>query len=82
MRKLYFDTVLYTENALRLLFETVGPDRCLFGAECPGVGSSVNPDTGKTYDDIVPVIKAMPDLSDADKQAIFEGNARKLFKLS
>jgi predicted TIM-barrel fold metal-dependent hydrolase len=24
----------------------------------------------------------MPDLSDADKQAIFEGNARKLFKLS
>jgi hypothetical protein len=42
----------------------------------------VNPDTGKTYDDIVPVIKAMPDLSDAHKQAIFEGNARKLFKLS
>src|SRR5262249_13638365 len=45
MRKLYYDTVLYSEGSLRLLIETVGPDRCLFGAECPGVGSSIDPDT-------------------------------------
>ena len=42
MRKLYYDTVLYTEDALRLLIKTVGVDRCLFGTECPGIGSSVD----------------------------------------
>lgn len=81
MRKLYYDTVLYTEGALRLLFETVGADRCLFGAECPGVGSSVNPETGTTFDDIVPTIQSFDWLSKEEKHTIFEGNARKLFKL-
>lgn len=81
MRKLYFDTVLYSEEALRLLIKTVGADRCLFGAECPGVGSTVDPKTGRTRDDVKPMIEAFDWLSDADKHAIFEGNARKVFKL-
>jgi 4-oxalmesaconate hydratase len=82
MRKLYYDPVLYSDGALRLLFETVGADRCLFGAECPGVGSSVNPETGRTFDDIVPTIESFSWLSKEEKHAIFEGNARKLFNLS
>ncbi len=81
MRKLYFDTVLYSEGALRLLIETVGADRCLFGAECPGVGSAVNPDTGRTFDDIVPYIKKFEWLDETSKKMIFEDNARTLFKL-
>jgi predicted TIM-barrel fold metal-dependent hydrolase len=81
MRKLYFDTVLYTEGALRLLIETVGPDRCLFGSECPGVGSRVNPDTGRTFDDVRSVIDGFDWLSAEDKHKIFEGNARKVFNL-
>lgn len=81
MRKLYYDTVLYTAPALRMLIETVGVDRCLYGAECPGVGSAVDPKTGRTFDDIVPTIKGFDWLSEADRQAILEGNARKLFKL-
>ena len=82
MRKLYYDTVLYTEGALRLLIETVGPERCLFGAECPGVGSSINPDTGRTFDDIRPLIEGFDWLSAPQKRMIFEDNARKLFKLT
>ena len=81
VRKLYYDTVLYSEGALRLLIETVGADRCLFGAECPGVGSSVNPDTGRTFDDIRPTIESFEWLSAAEKRMIFEDNARRLFKL-
>lgn len=81
MRRLYFDTVLYSEEALRLLIKTVGVDRCLFGAECPGVGSAVDPATGRTIDDIKPLIEAFEWLSVADKRAIFEGNARRVFKL-
>ena len=81
MRNLYFDTVLYTQDALELLIKTVGVDRCLFGSECPGVGSVINPATGHTMDYIKPHFDAIDWLTDADKTALYEGNARKLFKL-
>ncbi len=83
-RKLYYDTVLYTPAAVRLLIETAGADRCLFGTECPGVGSKhdpARPDGEHTMDDIAPVIAGFEWLSDADKALIFEGNARRLFRL-
>lgn len=81
MRNLYYDTVLYSEEALRLLIKTVGPDRCLFGAECPGVGSAVDPATNRTLDDIAPFIKGFDWLSGDEKAMILSGNAQKLFKL-
>ena len=81
MRKLYYDTVLYTSEALELLIKTVGVDRVLYGAECPGVGSAINPDTGLTFDNIVPLIQNFDWLSAQDKAQILEGNARELFKL-
>jgi 4-oxalmesaconate hydratase len=81
MRNLYYDTVLYSEEALRLLIKTVGADRCLFGAECPGVGSTIDPKTGRTRDDVKPMIDSFDWLSAADKHAIFEGNARRVFGL-
>jgi OH-DDVA meta-cleavage compound hydrolase len=80
-RNLYYDTVLYSEEALRLLIKTMGVERCLFGAECPGVGSTIDPKTGRTLDDIKPMIDSFDWLTAADKQAIFTSNARKLFKL-
>ena len=82
MRNLYYDTVLYSEEALRLLIKTVGSDRCLFGAECPGVGSTIDPTTGRTRDDIAPMIQNFDWLTAEDKHAIFEGNARKVFGLT
>ncbi|SHK68172.1 4-oxalmesaconate hydratase [Pseudonocardia thermophila] len=79
LRRLWFDTVLHNPASLRLLLETVGPDRCLFGTERPGSGSVVDPATGRQFDDIKPVIDAMPGLSEGDKQLVLEGNARKVF---
>lgn len=81
MRNLYYDTVLYTEEALRLLIKTVGADRCLFGSECPGVGSTVDPSTGRQRDDVRPVIAGFDWLSQEDKDRIFCGNARDVFGL-
>jgi 4-oxalmesaconate hydratase len=79
MRKLYFDTCLYTQNAIDLLLKEVGPDRCLFGTEKPGVGSQIDPKSGEWFDDIKPKIERIDWLTDADREAIFEGNARKLY---
>lgn len=82
MRKLYFDTVLYSREAIELLVKVVGPEQCLYGAEMPGVGSSINPDTGRAYDDIIPFITEMDFISEAEKQAILGGNAKRLFGLN
>lgn len=82
LKMLYFDTVLYTAPALELLIRTVGPDRCLFGSECPGVGSAIDPDTGRTMDDIRPHIESFAWLSAVDREKIFAGNARAVFNLN
>jgi predicted TIM-barrel fold metal-dependent hydrolase len=73
---------LYTEDALRLLIKTVGVDRCLFGTECPGVGSSVDPANGRSMDNVKPMIENIEWLSAADRNKIFEDNARTVFKLN
>jgi len=81
MHKLYFDTVLYTKDAIELLLKVVGPERALFGAECPGVGSKINPDTGREMDDIAPYFHEIDFIDDTDREMIFYGNAKKVFNL-
>ena len=79
LRNFYFDTVLHNPASLELLFKTVGTDRCLFGTENPGSGSTMNPATGRPFDDLKPVIEEIDFLSDADRKSIFEENALKVF---
>ena len=67
---------------MRLLIETVGADRCLFGSECPGVGSAVDPATGRTIDDIRGLVEGFDWLTGQGKHMIFEGNAKKVFNLN
>jgi 4-oxalmesaconate hydratase len=79
LKRFWFDTVLHNKLSLELLFDVVGGERCLFGTERPGSGSGVDPVTNRPYDDLKPVIESIAALTDADKEAIFEGNARSLF---
>jgi OH-DDVA meta-cleavage compound hydrolase len=81
MRNLYYDTVLYSKDSLELLIKTVGVERCLFGTERPGIGTVKDPRTGRWLDETSHIIEAFDWLSAAEKKAIFEDNARKLFKL-
>ena len=81
LRKLYFDTCLYNKESLELLFKIVGPDRCMFGTEKPGIGSSKDRETGGWLDNIKPLIDDIEFLSDSDRKAVYEDNARKVFKL-
>lgn len=81
LRRLWFDTVLYSRDALELLIRTVGADRCLFGTERPGIGTVKDPKTGRWMDDTRHYIEEFDWLSDSDKKLIFEDNAKKLFKL-
>jgi predicted TIM-barrel fold metal-dependent hydrolase len=79
LKKFYFDTVLYNQEALDLLFRIVGTDRCMFGTENPGTGTWFDPKKGRLLDDIKPDIDAIDWLTDQDRKNIFEDTARKVF---
>jgi 4-oxalmesaconate hydratase len=79
LRRLYYDTVLYNQESLDFLFRIVGTDRCLFGTENPGSGSSKDPGTGKWLDDLKPVIEGISWLTAGDRARIFEENVRAIF---
>jgi predicted TIM-barrel fold metal-dependent hydrolase len=71
--------VLYNQESLELLFKVVGVDRCLFGSDKPANGSVIDPATGRSLNDIKPLIDSIPWLSDDDRYAIYEGNARRVY---
>jgi len=79
LRRLYYDTVLYNVESLELLFKIATVDQCLFGSDKPATGSAVDPETGKSLDDIKPTIESIAWLSDADRAKVFEGNAARLY---
>ena len=69
MRKLYYDTCLYTRDSIELLLRAVGIDRCLFGTEKPGTGSTRDPQTGRWIDDIHLLIEDIDWLDDGQREA-------------
>src|SRR5262249_59484364 len=79
LRRLHYDTVLYNVESLDFLFRMIGTDRCLFGTENPGSGSSKDPATGAWLDDLKPVIESIGWLAETDRKRIFEDNARAVF---
>lgn len=79
LRLLYYDTCLHARKSLEMLIDIAGSRNVLFGTENPGSGSAANPATGKSYDDIKPLIDSIDTLSDQDRRNIFEENARRLF---
>ncbi|MBZ5578855.1 MAG: amidohydrolase [Acidobacteriia bacterium] len=79
LKLLYYDTCLHARKSLELLIDLVGSRNVLFGTENPGSGSAANPATGKSYDDIKPLIDSIDSLSEQDRRHIFEENARRLF---
>ncbi len=80
LRQLHFDSLLHDQASLELLIKTVGADRVLFGTEVPGSGSPVDPRTGRSFDDIKPMIDGIGFLGQGERDQIFEGNARRLYK--
>jgi 4-oxalmesaconate hydratase len=81
LRKLYYDTCLYTRDSIELLLRAVGADRCLFGTEKPGTGSMRDPQTGRWVDDIHLLIEDISWLDDGQRKQLFESNARELFRI-
>jgi predicted TIM-barrel fold metal-dependent hydrolase len=78
-RNLYYDTCAYDTLFLEAAIKQRGVSQMLFGTEAPGSGRAVRPETGRTSDDLVPVISAYEFLTEQDKIDIFNANPAKVF---
>lgn len=79
MKRMYYDTVLYNQESIELLIKVVGVEQCLFGSDKPANGSVADPETGRSLNDIKPMIENIEWLSDADRYALYEGNALRVY---
>jgi len=70
---------VYDADSLDMLFRKMGTRNVLFGSEMFGTAKALNPDTGRTFDDIIPLIEASGVLTEEDKEDIFWRNAVRVY---
>ncbi len=78
MKNVFFDTCVYHQPGIDLLFQVIDSDNILFGSEMVGAVRGIDPETGQFFDDTKRYIDAL-NLSVEDQQKVFEGNARKVY---
>lgn len=78
MNNVFFDTCVYHQPGINLLAEVIDSKNILFGSEMVGAVRGIDPQTGHYFDDTKRYIDALG-ISGAERHAIFEGNARRVF---
>jgi 4-oxalmesaconate hydratase len=78
MRNVFFDTCVYHQPGVDLLFRVIDLDNILFGSEMVGAVRSVDPETGYHFDDTKRYIDALG-LAGADAAKVYSGNARRVY---
>jgi 4-oxalmesaconate hydratase len=74
----FFDTCVYHQPGIDLLTRVIPVANILFASEMIGAVRGVDPETGFNYDDTRRYIEASA-LGAADRHAIYEGNARRVY---
>jgi 4-oxalmesaconate hydratase len=78
MKNVFFDTCVYHQPGVDLLFEVIDVKNILFGSEMVGAVRGVDPETGHYFDDTKRYIDALT-IPPSEKAAVFEGNARRVY---
>jgi 4-oxalmesaconate hydratase len=77
--RLYFDTTVYNQEAMELLLKVVGVDNVMFASEMLGGVTTVDPKTGRWFDDNKPCLDAISWLTEEDRKKIFEENVARAY---
>lgn len=78
MKNVFFDTCVYHQPGIDLLFEVIDIDNILFGSEMVGAVRGIDPETGHYFDDTKRYIDKLA-LSAEDKEKVFSGNIRRVY---
>lgn len=79
LKNVFFDTCVYHQPGIDLLTKVIPVDNILFASEMIGAVRGIDPETGFNYDDTKRYIEASTLLTPAQKQQIYEGNARRVY---
>jgi 4-oxalmesaconate hydratase len=78
MHNIFFDTCVYHQPGIELLFKVIDTDNILFASEMIGAVRGNDPRTGHAFDDTKRYVDAL-NLSEQDRQKVFEDNARRVY---
>ncbi len=78
MKNVFFDTCVYHQAGIDLLFEVIDIDNILFGSEMIGAVRGIDPETGHYFDDTRRYVDALA-LAPDDRHKVYEGNARRVY---
>lgn len=78
MKNVFFDTCVYHQPGINLLFEVIDVDNVLFASEMVGAVRGIDPETGQYFDDTKRYVDAL-NLDDRDRAKVFELNARRVY---
>jgi 4-oxalmesaconate hydratase len=78
MNNVYFDTCVYHQPGIDLLLSVIDTKNILFGSEMLGAVRGLDPETGAPFDDTKRYIEAAA-LSEAQRHAVYEANARRVY---
>jgi 4-oxalmesaconate hydratase len=79
LQNVFFDTCVYHQPGVELLTKVVPIGNVLFGSEMIGAVRGRDPATGHYFDDTRRYLDGCGSLDDSQRQAIFEGNARRVY---
>ena len=78
LNNIFFDTCVYHQPGIDLLTRVIPVDNILFASEMIGAVRGIDPQTGHYFDDTRRYIDAAS-IAPADRDRIFEGNARRVY---
>ncbi|PHS25653.1 MAG: 4-oxalomesaconate hydratase [Robiginitomaculum sp.] len=78
MKNVYFDTCVYHQPGVDLLFNVIDNKNILFGSEMVGAVRGIDPETGQYFDDTKRYVDNLG-LSAKDLYDVYEGNARRVY---
>lgn len=78
MKNVYFDTCVYHQRGIDLLFDVIELDNILFGSEMLGAVRGIDPETDHHFDDTKRFVDAL-ELNDAQREQVYCANARRVF---
>jgi 4-oxalmesaconate hydratase len=78
MRNVYFDTCVYHQPGIDLLFAVIERKNILFGSEMLGAVRGIDPETGDYFDDTKRFVDAVG-LTPGQLTEVYEGNARRVY---
>ena len=78
MANVFFDTCVYHQPGINLLFEVIDVDNILFGSEMIGAVRGIDPQTGYHFDDTRRYVNALG-LAPGSGAKVYELNARRVY---